>query len=67
MSISCHDLEEGKIYMCEECGLELKVVKKCKEYGESSDDCACSSGSCEDPDDHECSFSCCGKPLKLKN
>ena len=27
---SCHQMKLGQVYVCEECGLELKVVKACK-------------------------------------
>ncbi|MFX1533310.1 MAG: hypothetical protein ACFFDI_03680 [Promethearchaeota archaeon] len=58
--VSCHDMKEGQIYTCEDCGLELKVLKECKECGTSAEECGCS-----DETDH-CEFSCCGEPLKLK-
>ncbi|MBN2392837.1 MAG: hypothetical protein JXR84_19050 [Anaerolineae bacterium] len=54
---SCHDMKLGEIYVCEACGLELQVVKECKECGESAEDCECES---------HCSFECCGEPIKLK-
>ncbi|MBD3353269.1 MAG: hypothetical protein GF364_17445 [Candidatus Lokiarchaeota archaeon] len=60
--VSCHDMDEGDIYVCKECGLELKVVSKCKEFG--AEDCECTQGACED--DHSCEFACCGKPLVKK-
>jgi hypothetical protein len=30
---SCHEMRLGQIYVCESCGLALKVVKECKEVG----------------------------------
>jgi predicted nucleic acid-binding Zn ribbon protein len=47
-------MKKGEIYVCEDCGIELQVVKTC------ADD-----GSCTDHDE-ECGFTCCGKPLTKK-
>ena len=47
----CHEMKNGEIYVCEDCGLELQVVKTCAETN------ACS---CSEP------ITCCGKPLALK-
>jgi hypothetical protein len=52
----CHEMRVGQVYVCEDCGLELRVVKECHDVGEPTDKCAC------DPE----GFQCCGKPLKLK-
>jgi hypothetical protein len=50
----CCDMNEGDIYTCAECGIELEVVKGCAhEEGES-----CST--------EECKMTCCGEELKLK-
>jgi len=54
---SCHDMKLGEVYVCEHCELELKVVKTCKDCGESIEDCECP---------EHCSFSCCGEEMKLK-
>ena len=27
---SCHQMKLGQVYVCEDCGLELKVVKECE-------------------------------------
>ncbi len=54
---SCHDMKLGEVYVCETCGLELKVVKECDECGEDADSCAC---------EEHCSFDCCGEEMKLK-
>ena len=59
--MSCHDLKEGDTLVCEDCGLELKVLKQCKECGTSAGE-----GGCSDEAD-DCGFSCCGEPLKLKH
>lgn len=50
--------EKGQVYVCEDCGFEVEVIKECNCH--------------EDPncphDVHEdcCDFQCCGKPLALK-
>ena len=54
---TCHDMELGQVYVCEGCGLELKVVQECEECGIDAEACGC-----EEP----CVFECCGEPLKLK-
>ena len=54
---SCHEMKLGEVYVCEGCGLELKVVKQCKDCGEDAADCACQ---------EHCDFKCCGKPMKVK-
>jgi len=54
---NCHEMKLGQVYVCEDCGLELEVVKECKECGTEADTCGC-----EAP----CTFECCGEPLKLK-
>ena len=49
--MKCSEMKLGQVYVCGDCGLELKVVKECDC---ESDDCSCS-----DPD-------CCGEGMKLK-
>ena len=58
--ISCHDMKKGEVYVCADCGIELQVIKECKEAGTSSEDCACHA------DGDPCTFSCCGKELQKK-
>ncbi len=58
--ISCSQMKMNQVYYCGNCGLELKVVKECTECGtekESSATCGCV---------EECSFECCGEPMKLR-
>lgn len=55
---SCHDMKLGEVYVCEECGLELQVVKECDECGEDEESCECV---------EHCNFSCCGEEMKLKS
>jgi hypothetical protein len=50
-------MKEGEVYTCEECGLELQVVKECTDTGTSGEKHACT------PDSGTCTFSCCGKEL----
>jgi hypothetical protein len=52
---SCDTMKKGEIYMCEECGFEIQVIKECEEE-------KCSEGSCGT----DCSFSCCGEELVKK-
>ena len=59
--LSCSDMKEGDVYTCEECGLELQVVKECKDTETSGDKHACTPGG------GTCSFSCCGKDLVKKS
>lgn len=51
----CHEMRLGQTYVCEDCGLELKVVAECKECG--AETCSC---------DAPCTFECCGEPLQLR-
>lgn len=53
---TCHDMEIGQVYVCEDCGLELEVVSECDECGADPESCDCP----------PCQFICCGEPLKLK-
>jgi len=49
----CAEMEKGDVFLCESCGLELQVVKKC----------TCESGStrsCTVP------LQCCGEEMKKK-
>jgi hypothetical protein len=53
---SCHEMKLGQVYVCEDCGLELKVVKECEECGTEEGECTLT----------DCSFKCCGEEMKLK-
>jgi hypothetical protein len=53
---SCHEMKKGEVYVCEDCGIELQVIKDCKDSGKD----ACGIGS------EPCGFSCCGKELVRK-
>ena len=57
---SCHDMKEGEIYVCESCGLELKVMKECDDTGTPAEECGCGD------DSSHCTFTCCGGALKKK-
>ncbi|TXT56223.1 MAG: Desulforedoxin (modular protein) [Promethearchaeota archaeon] len=50
--VSCGELKKGDTFVCEECGLELKVSKAC--------DCG-EEGACT-----EQGFVCCGDSMKKK-
>ncbi|HUW95956.1 MAG TPA: hypothetical protein VMW58_09215 [Anaerolineae bacterium] len=36
---NCHEMQRGQIYVCEGCGLQLKVVGECEEYGPDTRGC----------------------------
>jgi len=55
--VSCHEMKLDQVYVCEECGLELKVVSECREAGTPEEECSCQVHG---------GFECCGEPLKLK-
>ena len=52
---SCHEMRNGMILRCPDCGLELKVVKECSECSGEEGTC-CEGG---------CTFECCGGPLEM--
>ncbi len=52
----CHDMKLGEVYLCSDCGLELKVVKECKEASLPAESCSCT----------PCSFVCCGQDMVKK-
>ncbi|HHS13353.1 MAG TPA: hypothetical protein ENN03_06240 [bacterium] len=57
---NCHSMKKGEVYICEECGLELEVVKECRDSGKPAESCGCHDHG--DP----CSLSCCGCELRKK-
>ncbi len=57
---SCHDMKQGDIYYCKDCGIELQVVKECKNTDIPAEQCACHA------EGESCSFSCCGSDLVKK-
>jgi len=57
---SCHDMKKGEVYTCAECGIELQVIKECRDAGKPAEDCGCHD------DEEPCGFTCCGEPLVLK-
>jgi hypothetical protein len=57
---SCHEMKKGEIYVCEDCGLELKVVRECHSVGKPVADCDCHD------DGSECAITCCGRELVKK-
>jgi hypothetical protein len=56
MSSCCVDLKLNQVWVCETCGLEIKVVKECDCLQDTSKTC--------EPD---LCLTCCNKPLKLKS
>jgi hypothetical protein len=57
---SCHDMKKGDIFYCQDCGLELKVVKECEDTEPSAGECGCCSS------ESDCTFMCCGEELMKK-
>jgi hypothetical protein len=55
---TCHDMKLNEVYECEDCGLQLKVVKECRDVGKDKDSCCGSS--------ETCTLLCCGKELVKK-
>ena len=53
---SCDTMKKGEIYRCEDCGLEIQVIKECEDAKQ------CADGSCGS----ESTFSCCGGDLVKK-
>jgi hypothetical protein len=53
--LSCHELQEGQVYECEDCGLQIEVVQGCT-CDDEEGTCGC---------DEDCSFACCGEEMKL--
>lgn len=52
----CHDMKKNQVYVCETCGLELKVIKECETCCENEGACGI----------EECNFVCCGESLALR-
>lgn len=51
----CHDMKEGDIYVCSDCGLQIEVIKECRDFEPSQGECSC----------NECRFICCNEYMKL--
>ncbi len=56
----CGDMKQGEVYYCTDCGLELKVMKECREASQG-DTCGCDTEA-----ETCCEITCCDKPLVLK-
>ncbi len=52
---NCHDLLLNDVYECPDCGLQLKIIKECRDSGEPVDECC---GTKEN-----CALICCGHEL----
>ena len=57
---NCHEMKNGEIYKCQDCDIELQVIKECKNRDIPSEECSCRSNT------DECIISCCGNPLVKK-
>jgi hypothetical protein len=53
----CDEMKKGQVYVCEDCGLEVEVVKECED---------CGPGTGKECGYEECEFKCHNKPLTLK-
>ena len=54
---SCHEMKQGEVYVCKDCGLELKVVAQCKNHGGT-----------KDVHKHKtCNFICCETEMAVKS
>jgi hypothetical protein len=51
-------MNKGDIFVCPDCGLEIEVIKECKDVGKPVDNCCC---------DEHCTFTCCGSVLVKKS
>jgi len=58
--LNCQEMKNGDIYKCEDCGMEIQVIKQCKDFGTSTDKCTCATS------ESHCTLSCCGKDLIKK-
>jgi len=54
--VHCHDMNIGQIYVCKECGLELKVEKNCSTDSKHPKGVSCVN----------CMHVCCGKDMVLR-
>lgn len=54
--VHCHDMKIGQIYVCRECGLELKVEKNCSADGKHPKGVSCVN----------CMHVCCDKDMVLR-
>jgi len=57
---NCHKMKNGEIYVCKDCGLELKVVNECCDVGKPAEACECQH------DGTPCVITCCGESLLKK-
>jgi len=57
---NCHEMKKGDIYYCEDCGIELQVVKECSHADIPASDCKCHA------EGESGGFICCNKLLKKK-
>lgn len=57
---NCHEMKQGEVYVCEDCGIQLQVIKECKDVGTPAEECACHATAAP------CTLFCCGKDLVKK-
>ncbi len=61
-TVTCYEMRVSQVFVCEKCGLELKVIKECQDARKSHGQCSCE----HDENSECCNISCCGEDLKLK-
>lgn len=52
----CYEMKKGDIYVCEDCGLEIQIIKECTDCDPNTATCGC----------EDCSFVCCDKEMVKK-
>ncbi|NLX05105.1 MAG: hypothetical protein GXY33_08175 [Phycisphaerae bacterium] len=55
---SCHEMKRNEVYACEQCGMELQVLKECVDVGKPAEECTCHAETQE-----KCEITCCGQGL----
>lgn len=55
MTSCCAELKVDQVWVCEVCGLQIKIVKECNCLQEGADTC-----------NHDACVMCCGRPLTLR-
>jgi hypothetical protein len=55
-----HDMFEGDVFTCRECGMELKVIRPGRNADMSVEESQCH------PSADPCMFTCCGRTLEKK-
>jgi len=51
-------MKRNEVYACEQCGMELQVLKECVDVGKPAEECTCHAETQE-----KCEITCCGQGL----